>query len=211
MPALATAIAPRFSPLPDADREARSVASRFRYSQLLSGTEVTLQRISHGLSGRTVFHFAGHAISGPKQNGLVLASPPGPVGATDEPILLSAGDLDRRLLRSLQLVVLSACATAETEQGFSEPDNLVRSFLRTGVPHVVASRWPVDSYLTAENEWLSFTRTFLTDCPQPTPFTEPSIRCVSAPILHILTTGPLSVPMAGEEVAGFAIPLYFLW
>jgi len=150
MPTLATAITPRFSPLPDADREAQSVASRFRHSQLLSGTEVTLQRITHGLSGRTVFHFAGHAISGPKQNGLVLASPPSPVGAADEPILLSASDLDRRLLRSLQLVVLSACATAETEEGFSEPDNLVRSFLRTGVPNVVASRWPVDSYITAE-------------------------------------------------------------
>jgi CHAT domain-containing protein len=52
------------------------------------------------------------------------------------------------MLQRLQLVVLSACATAETEKGFGVPDTLVRSFLRAGVPHVVASRWPVDSYIT---------------------------------------------------------------
>ena len=96
-----------------------------------------------------MFHFAGHAVSGPNKNALMLASAPGPNGTADEQTLLSASDLDQGLLRKLQLVVLSACATAETEQGFSEPDTLVRSFLRTGVPQVIASRWPVDSHVTA--------------------------------------------------------------
>jgi CHAT domain-containing protein len=68
----------------------------------------------------------------------------------DEVTLLSAGDLEKTVFQRLQLVVLSACATAETEKGFSEPGTLVRGFLRAGVPHVVASRWPVDSRTTEQ-------------------------------------------------------------
>jgi CHAT domain-containing protein len=97
-----------------------------------------------------VFHFAGHAASGVTQSGLVLASVTGPDGDDDEPTLLSASDLDKALLQRLQLVVLSACTTAETEKGFTGPDTLVRGFLRAGVPHVVASRWPVDSRTTEQ-------------------------------------------------------------
>jgi CHAT domain-containing protein len=63
--------------------------------------------------------------------------------------------LEGAVLRHLQLVVLSACATAETEKAFTEPGTLVRSFLRAGVPHVVASRWPVDSH-TTENVMVEF-------------------------------------------------------
>jgi CHAT domain-containing protein len=150
MPAIASLVASRYPPLPDADREARSVASQFRRSRLLSGTEVTSLAIQQALSRSQVFHFAGHAVSGVKQSGLVLASVTGPDGDDDEPTLLSASDLDKALLQRLQLVVLSACTTAETEKGFTGPDTLVRGFLRAGVPHVVASRWPVDSRTTQQ-------------------------------------------------------------
>ena len=148
MPTIASEVAERFAPLPDADREAQNVASRFQHSHLLSGGEVTSVAIRQELARSDVFHFAGHAISGVKQSGLVLASLAGPDGNGVEPTLLSASDLDMTRLQRLQLVVLSACATAETEKGFIEPDTLVRSFLRAGVPHVVASRWPVDSLST---------------------------------------------------------------
>ena len=150
MPTIASVVASRFPPLPDADREARSVASQFRRSRLLSGTEVTSPAIQEELSHSQVFHFAGHAVSSVKQSGLVLASLTDPDGNDDEPRLLSASDLDKALLQRLQLVVLSACATAETEKGFTGPDTLVRGFLRAGVPHVVASRWPVDSHTTQQ-------------------------------------------------------------
>jgi CHAT domain-containing protein/tetratricopeptide (TPR) repeat protein len=148
MPELASAVASRFSPLPDADREAWSIAARFRHSRLLSGREVTSSAIRQELARSDVFHFAGHAVSGVKQSGLVLASPSESDENADEPRLLSGSDLQSTMLQRLQLVVLSACATAETEKGFGVPDTLVRSFLRAGVPHVVASRWPVDSYIT---------------------------------------------------------------
>jgi CHAT domain-containing protein len=117
---------------------------------LLSGREVTSSAIRQELARSDVFHFAGHAVSGVKQSGLVLASPSESDENADEPRLLSASDLQSAMLQRLQLVVLSACATAETEKGFGVPDTLVRSFLRAGVPHVVASRWPVDSRTTQQ-------------------------------------------------------------
>ena len=150
MPTIASIVASRFPPLPDADREARSIASQFRHSRLLSGTEATSPAIQEGISHSQVFHFAGHAISSVKQSGLVLASLTDSNGNDDEPILLSASDLEKAALQRLQLVVLSACATAETEKGFTGPDTLVRGFLRAGVPYVVASRWPVDSHTTQQ-------------------------------------------------------------
>jgi CHAT domain-containing protein/Flp pilus assembly protein TadD len=150
MPAIASVVASRFAALPDADREARSVAAQFRHSRLLSGTEATSLTIQEELSQSQVFHFAGHAISSVQQSGLVLASLTNPDGNEDEPTVLSASDLETAALQRLQLVVLSACATAETEKGFIGPDTLVRGFLRAGVPHVIASRWPVDSQTTQQ-------------------------------------------------------------
>jgi CHAT domain-containing protein len=106
--------------------------------------------IQQELPRSDVFHFAGHAVSGVKQSGLVLASVPQPPEGNYEPSLLSASELNSTNLQRLQLVVLSACATAETEKGFVGPNTLVRDFLRAGVPHVVASRWPVDSLSTKQ-------------------------------------------------------------
>ena len=160
MPELASAVASRFSPLPDADREASSIAARFRHSRLLSRREVTSSAIRQELARSDVFHFAGHAVSGVKQSGLVLASPSESDENADEPRLLSANDLQSAMLQRVQLVVLSACATAETEKGFGVPDTLVRSFLRAGVPHVVASRWPVDSRITERTMAEFYTRLF---------------------------------------------------
>jgi CHAT domain-containing protein/tetratricopeptide (TPR) repeat protein len=161
MPTLASAVASRFSPLPDADREAQAIASRFRHSRLLSGKEVTSLAIRQELPHSHIFHFAGHAVSKAIEGGLVLASV-----ATDqegngaEPALLSASDLQKVLLQNLQLVVLSACATAETEKGFTGPNTLVLGFLRAGVPNVVASRWPVDSHITEQMMNEFYTRLF---------------------------------------------------
>jgi CHAT domain-containing protein len=48
-------------------------------------------------------------------------------------------------LQSLQLAVLSACSTASGSAGSGGFDSVTDAFLRAGVPHVIASRWPVDS------------------------------------------------------------------
>jgi CHAT domain-containing protein len=63
--------------------------------------------------------------------------------------LLNASTLDPALAAHARLVVLSGCSTAKANLSrTADPDNLVDSFLRAGVPHVVASRWDVDSKAT---------------------------------------------------------------
>ena len=65
-------------------------------------------------------------------------------------MFLDASELGPPLLRKTQLAVLSACATggSDTSEGLNDPDSLARAFLDAGVPHVVASRWNVNSGVT---------------------------------------------------------------
>jgi CHAT domain-containing protein len=48
-------------------------------------------------------------------------------------------------LQALQLAVLSACSTGSGSGGSSGFNSVTDALLRAGVPHVVASRWAVDS------------------------------------------------------------------
>jgi CHAT domain-containing protein len=135
------------TPLVDADIEAQTVANGFQSAHWLQGTNATLSAIRNGIRGSVVFHFAGHAISSPQRSGLVLAE-------TDRDThvsrLVGAESLSARETGTLQLAVLSACQTAgESAPGSPGTDNLVESLLHAGVPHVVASRWDVDSHETA--------------------------------------------------------------
>jgi CHAT domain-containing protein len=96
-----------------------------------------------------VFHFAGHAIVGPSRTGLVLASAGKKLEKDVSPIeFLDASRIRKLAIPRADLVVLSSCATAGDEGGLGDPQNLVRAFLRAGVPHVVATRWNVDSHST---------------------------------------------------------------
>ena len=61
------------------------------------------------------------------------------------PLLLDADALRRLKLPNLQLAVLSACSTASGGGGSGGFNNVTEALLRAGVPHVVASRWAVDS------------------------------------------------------------------
>jgi CHAT domain-containing protein len=58
--------------------------------------------------------------------------------------LMDANVVRQLHLQSLQLAVLSACSTA-SGSGSSGFDSVTDALLRAGVPHVVASRWAVDS------------------------------------------------------------------
>src|SRR5208282_6745405 len=62
-----------------------------------------------------------------------------------------ASALKRTSLSRMQLAVFSACDTQDgSTGGIYEADSMVRIFLRAGVPHVVASRWNVDSAATRQ-------------------------------------------------------------
>jgi CHAT domain-containing protein/cytochrome c-type biogenesis protein CcmH/NrfG len=131
--------------LRDVEVEGREIARKFPASKLLEGGSATWSNISKFLPGAVVFHFAGHALSNHGQTGLVLAGDKTENSAE----LLSADTLSGVLVPRTQLAVLAACSSGKGEDGrILEPGSFERWFLHAGVPHVVASRWGVDSAAT---------------------------------------------------------------
>ncbi|MFL6303235.1 MAG: CHAT domain-containing protein [Candidatus Sulfotelmatobacter sp.] len=121
--------------LPDVIAEGQMVSRIFRSGTFLVGRQATAITIHSGLPSKSVFHFAGHAFSSAGQTGLLLADG-----------LLTAGALKKNDLADLDLAVFSACDTQDgSTGGVTDADSLARTFLRAGVPHVIASRWNVDS------------------------------------------------------------------
>ena len=128
-------------PLPDVAAEADEVASNFHSASVLKGGEASFNAVRNELPRAAVFHFAGHSLATPDKAGLMLA---GGDAHSDAPLLLDADALRRVKLPSLRLAVLSACSTA-SGGGSSGFHSITEALLRAGVPHVVASRWAVDS------------------------------------------------------------------
>lgn len=132
-----------FVPLPDVAAEAETVAKNFSAARVLEGREATLRLVKQQLPGAAVFHFAGHALATPDKAGLMLADKDPQTGSST---MLDAAVVRHLKLQNLRLAVLSACSTgtgnAEDSSGFT---SVTGSLLRAGVPHVVASRWAVDS------------------------------------------------------------------
>jgi CHAT domain-containing protein/cytochrome c-type biogenesis protein CcmH/NrfG len=127
-------------PLLDAASEGEMVASAFEGSRLLVGNAATVPAVLSQLSGASIFHFAGHAISLPEHSGLLLFDG-----------LLSADPLRQHSLSRMQLAVFSACDSQDgADGGPFDADSLAGGFLRAGVPHIVASRWKVNSAATRQ-------------------------------------------------------------
>ncbi len=131
-------------PLPDVAAEADAVANGFRSAHVLKGGEATLSAVRSELPGAAVFHFAGHALAVPERMGLLLEGK-SEDGQANTRVLMDAAVLGQLQLSNLQLAVLSACNTASGSSGSSGFDGVTGALLRAGVPHVVASRWAVDS------------------------------------------------------------------
>jgi len=129
-------------PLPDVAAEADAVARGFHSARMLKGGEATLGAVRSELPWASVFHFAGHSLVAPQRRGLLLESGDGQAIA---PRLMDANVVRQLHLQSLQLAVLSACSTAFGSGGSSGFESVTDALLRAGVPHVVASRWAVDS------------------------------------------------------------------
>jgi CHAT domain-containing protein len=149
-------------PLPDVGAEAETVAGYFHEARLLRGHLAGIILVEAGLRSAVAFHFAGHSVTNSQQTGLVLDDREPQSG---RPRLLDADALRHLNSRSLQLAVLSACNTANAggvdQSGFS---SISQAFLRAGVPHVVASRWAVDSAQT--RSWVGeFYRNVLSSTP----------------------------------------------
>jgi CHAT domain-containing protein len=129
-------------PLPDVAAEADTVANGFHSARVLKGRQATFNAVRNELPAAAVFHFAGHSLSAPDNAGLMLVDGD---AHSETPPLLDADALRRVKLSNLQLAVLSACSTAAGGGGSSGFNSITQTLLRAGVPHVVASRWAVDS------------------------------------------------------------------
>jgi CHAT domain-containing protein len=128
-------------PLEDAITEAKDVARRFGHVQLFADGNTSLSTVEDRLPAATVFHFSGHAIAGTERSGLLISA-----GNGQKVSLLDSSLLRRVPLARLRLAVLSACSTERGAQGsFLDQTSLARTFLQAGTPHVVATRWNVDS------------------------------------------------------------------
>lgn len=132
-------------PLPDASREADVIARNFTAPRVLSGEDATLAALRENLPAASIFHFAGHSFELQGRAGLLLQSDP----ATPHNIsLLDADTLREFDLRRIRLAVLSACSTEYAGEDAAGFDSITDVLLRAGVPHVIASRWAVDSVET---------------------------------------------------------------
>ena len=138
------ASADSFPPLPNALREMQTVSQHFLSSEVIAGSAVSGAGIRRGLAGARLFHFAGHAVANAGLGGLVLSSREG------SPEILDAASLPPGSAPKCKLAVLSACDSGSGEFGDGgDPGDLVQGFFRAGVQSVVASRWDVDSRITA--------------------------------------------------------------
>jgi CHAT domain-containing protein len=114
--------------------------------KLLKGRQATLRQVESDLPWATVFHFAGHASATAVRVGLHLSSN---FSGDQSDEGLNVLNLRPERLAAVQLAVLSGCSTGRgAEDGPYDAESLTYAFLRAGVPHVVASRWDVDSAVT---------------------------------------------------------------
>jgi CHAT domain-containing protein len=125
-----------YPPLPHAKEEADYVAGLFPGSTLLQEEHVTFDELMRLLPHSSAFHFAGHAVS--REHGGELLLPGNQA--------VSSSAIRRLNLSGMELVVLSACSTAEADLDVARsPNGLVQAFLSAGAREVVASRWDTDS------------------------------------------------------------------
>jgi CHAT domain-containing protein len=135
----------RLPPLPGARREAEIIANLYG-GQPLVGEALSQTAFLTRVRASDVVHFAGHAVADadhPSESFLALAG----AGATAR---LSADRIDAATFGHVQVVVLSACSTAEGGVARGEGVlSLARPFLGAGVPFVVAAIREVDDGVSA--------------------------------------------------------------
>jgi CHAT domain-containing protein/tetratricopeptide (TPR) repeat protein len=132
-------------PDPNVPAGADAVARGFRYPLVLKGAEGTLGAVVSALPAAAVFHFAGHAITAFNQSGLMLEGGGDRDARNGVPVLLDANVVRNLNLHRMQLAVLAGCSTDSGEGGSRGFDSVAEALQTSGVPHVVASRWAVDS------------------------------------------------------------------
>ena len=133
--------------LPEAEREARDISALFRADALL-GQAATKEAVVARMPTARIVHFATHGIMDPNANqaqylnSLALAPGDGDNG------FLAAREIDKMHLAA-ELVVLSACDTANGKPTGDGVLGFSSAFLAAGVPSVVVAQWSIPDAPTA--------------------------------------------------------------
>jgi CHAT domain-containing protein len=142
---------PKLSYLEGAEEEAQSIGRLYVDSKLLIKEQATKKVFIENLTKYNVIHFAGHGLINQSNltSLLVLASETSSKDYYDE--ALFAYELYRYKFLSTELVVLSACQTANGQNLKGEGVmNLARPFLAGGVPCVIANLWDANDVFSKE-------------------------------------------------------------
>jgi len=142
------------APLPETADELRAVAGLLGAGpgSLLTGTAATEQGLRNASPGDyRVLYFATHGVlpgelSCQSEPGLALSPPPVPAKTKTEDGLLEASEIAALRLNA-DLVVLSACNTAQSATGFGGEalSGLAEAFFYAGARGLIASHWEVPS------------------------------------------------------------------
>jgi len=135
-------------PLPDVLAEVEAVSRDFRSSAVLRESEATLAAVETRIPAAVVFHFTGHSMVRPNGGAALMLRMAGSQKST--PGLLGAERFRRLDLRNLQLAVLSTCNTEKGTDGSRGFNGIAEALQRSGVPHIIGSRWAVDSGRTQQ-------------------------------------------------------------
>jgi CHAT domain-containing protein len=149
---------PKMPRLPETEIEVVSAAGYYGgNSMVLTGPQANPNQVLAAIPQADIIHFASHAFVGEESNWqpALLLSPDSSTtksddgAAPDDTGLLYLNRLFDRRMRRSRLVVLSACDSGLGRYYKGEGIvSLVRPFIASGVPTVVASLWKIDSTAT---------------------------------------------------------------
>jgi CHAT domain-containing protein/tetratricopeptide (TPR) repeat protein len=132
--------------LPEVLQEASEISAKFQNAQVVTDPGISPNEFDLRFRDAVVFHYAGHSAVTGQRAGLIV-----PAAVNEQEIVLDSFRVLSLRPEHMSLAVLSACSTERNhEQGLADPDGLTAAFLQIGVPHVVASRWDIDSSTTVK-------------------------------------------------------------
>ena len=137
-------------PLEDTNEEVRRISGILRNPSVLTGSAATRSAVERYLPRMAIFHYVGHSQIDRDSNSLLLMNDDQRDRQGRPVVFWGAANIKPALFRRCQLVVLSACSTANGQQGeWLDRDSLVFALVSAGVPNIIASHWNVDSNATS--------------------------------------------------------------
>jgi CHAT domain-containing protein len=137
-------------PLEGTKQEVQKIGGLLRNPSFLIGAAATQAAMERYLPKVAIFHYVGHSQIELGGNSLLLRGDQQGNSQGPSAISWGAASVSPALFHRCRLAVLSACSTANGDQGeWLDRESLVFALIAAGVPRVIASHWDVDSKTTS--------------------------------------------------------------